>query len=82
MLTEKIEQLLEILPNGVIQVRDARIIMDSSVEISRSYHRKAIDVDEDVTNESSRIKAIAPGIWTAQVKAARISEKAAAQDHR
>jgi len=38
-----------------------------------------IDVDDDITNEAPRIKAIAPRIWTAEVKAARISEKAAAQ---
>lgn len=78
-LTEKTEQKLEILPNGMIQVRDERIIMDNGVEISRTFHRKVIDVDEDVTNESGRIKAIAPQIWTAEVKDARISEKAAAQ---
>ena len=75
-LTEKTEQKLEILPNGVIQVQDIRIIMDNGVEISRTFHRKVIDVDGDVANESSRIKAIAPQIWTAKVKAERISEKA------
>jgi len=76
VLTEKMEQRIEILPNGVIQVRDERIIMDDGVEISRTFHRKVIDVDDNVTNESPRIKAIAPQIWTAEIKAARISEKA------
>jgi len=75
-LTEKMEQRIEILPSGVIQVRDERIIMDDGVEISRTFHRKVIDVDDNVTNESPRIKAIAPQIWTAEIKAARISEKA------
>ena len=78
-LSEKTEQKLEILPNGIIQVQNIRIIMDDNVEISRTFHRKVIDVDEDVTNESGRIKAIAPQIWTNEIKAARISEKAAAQ---
>jgi len=78
-LTEKTEQKLEILPNGIIQVQDIRVILDNDVEISRTFHRKVIDVDDNVANESPRIKAIAPQIWTAQVKAARISEKAAAQ---
>jgi len=77
-LTEKTEQTLEILPNGVIQVKDARVILDNDVEISRSYHRKVIDVDDDIVNESVRLKAIAPRIWTAEIKAARISEKVAA----
>jgi len=78
-LTEKTEQKLEILPNGLIQVQDIRIIMDNGDEISRIPHRKVIDVDDDITNESSRIKAIAPKIWTSEIKTARISEKAAAQ---
>lgn len=79
MLTEKTEQKLEILPNGVIQVQDIRIIMDGGLEISRTFHRKVIDVDDDISNETGRIKAIAPKIWTAEIKAERISEKAAAQ---
>jgi len=78
MLTEKTEQRLEILPNGIIQVRDERVIMDNGIEISRKFHRRVIDVDDDIINESVRIKAIAPQIWTPAVKAARISEKAAA----
>jgi len=76
MLTDRIEQKIEILPNGVLHVQDIRIILDDGIEISRTYHRKIVDVDDDVTNESYRIKAIAPHLWTAQVKAARISEKA------
>ena len=76
-LTERTEEQLEILPSGMIQVRNARIIMDNGVEISKSYSRHVIDVDDDITNESTRLKAIATVIWTAQVKAARISEKAA-----
>ena len=76
MLTEKNEEQLEILPNGIIQVRNARIIMDNGVEISKSYSRNVVDVDDDTTNESQRLKAIATVLWTAEVKAARISEKA------
>lgn len=77
-LTEKTEQQLEILPNGMIQVRDARIIMDDGIEISKTYHRKVIDVEDDITNESQRIKDISANIWTQEVIDARIAEKAAA----
>ena len=76
-LTEKTKQELFISDNGMIRVKDFIIVEKDGVEISQSRpHSKVIDVDDDVTNESDRIKAIAPGIWTAQVKAARISEKA------
>ena len=50
--------------------------MDNGVEISKSYSRNVVDVDDDTTNESQRLKAIATVLWTAEVKAARISEKA------
>jgi len=78
-LTEKTEQKIEILHNGVIQVQNIRVIMDNEAEISRTFHRKVIDVDDDVINESPRIKAIASQIWTSEIKAARISEKAKAK---
>lgn len=76
VLTERQEQKLEILPNGVIQVQDIRIILDDDIEISRMYHRKVIDVDNDVTGESQRIRAITPHVWTPEVRAARQSERA------
>jgi len=78
-LTEKNEEQLEILPNGIIQVRNARIIMDDGIEISKSYNRHVVDVDDNTANESPRLKAIATVLWTQEVKAARLSEKAAAQ---
>ena len=78
-LTEKTEQSLFISPNRMIRVRDETVIMRDGIEINRSFHSKVIDVDDDVANESDDIKAIAPRIWTAQIKAARISEKAKAQ---
>jgi len=79
-LTEKTEQELFISRGGLIQVKDYIVIEKDGVKISESRpHTKVIDVDDDITNESPRIKAIAPRIWTAEVKAARISEKAAAQ---
>ena len=75
MLTEKTEQLLEILPNGVIQVRDTRIIMDDGVEISRAHHRKVLDVEDDVSSESQRIQRIAASEWTPDVIASRRNER-------
>lgn len=74
MLTEKTEQKIEILPNGVIQVQDIRIILDNGNEITRSYSRKVLDVDADISNESPRIQRIANSEWTPQVKANRVSE--------
>ena len=81
-LTEKTEQSFFISPNRMIRVRDERVILENDIEISRTFHSKVIDVDDDITSESDDIKAIAPQIWTDEVKANRISEKAAAQAQR
>jgi len=78
-LIERAEQELIISRNGMIRVKDFIVIEKDGVVISESRpHSKVIDVDDNIANESARIKAIAPQVWTPAVKAARISEKAAA----
>ena len=47
-LTERAEQSLHILHNGMIEVRDTLVIERDGVEVSRSHHRKVIDVEDDV----------------------------------
>jgi len=74
-LTERQEQKLEILPNGMIQVQDITVIERDGAEINRLFHRKVIDVDDDITTESPRIKAIAPEVWTDEIKSARAAKK-------
>ncbi len=61
-----------------IQIRTATIIKDDGEEISRSYHRKALEcgtldasdnlVDTDISSESTEVKAIAGVVWTTTVK--------------
>jgi len=74
-LTERKEQKLEILPNGVIQVQDINIIERDGIEISRLYSRKVVDVEDDTSGESGRLKAVAAVTWTPEVKTNRASEK-------
>ena len=74
-LTERTEQKLEILPNGVIQVLDITVIERDGVVIDRLNHRKVVEVEDDVTNESERIRAVAAAVWTPAVIAARRVER-------
>ena len=78
-LTERTEEQLEILHNGVIQVRETTVILRDGVEISRTHHRKVVDVDDDVTGESQRLKDISSAVWTAKVKSDRAAERAASE---
>lgn len=53
-----------------IQIRTATIIERDGVEISRSFHRRAIAPLDDISNESDEIKALAAVVHTDKVKAA------------
>jgi hypothetical protein len=70
-LTEKtIIDKVELVENNSIQVRTATIIERDGTEISRSFHRHVVSPGDNVTNEDSKIQAIANAIWTEEVIAA------------
>ena len=53
-----------------IQVRTARVIYDDGTEISRSFSRRVIAPDADITGESTELQAICTAVHTDDVKAA------------
>ena len=70
---------IEVVENGRIQIRTATIIKEDGVEITRSFHRHAINPsdkssgswqDTDISNEDERVQAIANATWTDEVKKA------------
>ncbi len=61
---------VELTEVNTIQVRTATIIEREGTEISRSYHRHVVAPGEDISNEDSKVQAIANAIWTAEVIAA------------
>ena len=70
---------IEVMENGRIQIRTATIIKEDGNEITRTFHRHAIDPrdkssgsweDTDISGEDSRVQAIANATWTDDVKSA------------
>jgi hypothetical protein len=55
--------LIEITENNNIQVRTATIILKDDVEITRTFHRHVLSQGDDITNEDSKVIAIANTIW-------------------
>ena len=51
-----------------VQIRTTVIIEEDGKEISRSYERKVLQSRQDITNESSEVKAICNAVWTPAVK--------------
>ena len=83
-LTEKIEiDRCEVLSNGIIQARTARIIERDGVEISRKYiNRQVFHPGDDVSNAPDMVKKIAEVEHTDVVKTAFAEAKAAGEARR
>ena len=83
---EIIEDKIEIVGDyKSIQVRTATVIKEDGVELSRSFHRHALEcvssvkndddtwthTDTDVSGESDEVQGIAATVWTDQIKEAK-----------
>ena len=67
-----------------IQIRQATVLKEDGVELTRSFHRKVLScvssaydgsswthTDTDVSSESDEVKGIAGVVWTTTVKNAK-----------
>ena len=83
---ELIEDKIEVVGDyKIIQVRTATVIKEDGVELSRSFHRHALEcvssvkndddswthTDTDVSGESSEVQGIATAVWTNAIKEAK-----------
>jgi hypothetical protein len=73
---DKIEVLQLAAGYPVLQVRQATVIAEDGVEISRTFHRHVLTPDADLSAEDADVVAIASAVFTDEAKAAY----AAAQD--
>ena len=64
--TNKVDQI-EVLENGVLQIRVATIITKDGSELARSFHRYTKVPGEDISNEEQKVQAVANAIWTEEV---------------
>jgi len=79
-LTERFENdKIEVVSQyKVVQVRKATIIEKDGVELTRSFHRHALNcgtidgsdnfVDTDISGEDADVQAICNAVWTTTVK--------------
>jgi hypothetical protein len=62
---------IEVMENGVIQVRQRTDIFDSkspSVIIAFNYYRWTLTPAQDLTDQAPNVVAVANAIWTADLK--------------
>jgi len=62
--------LIEVIENGVLQVRTKTAIKEDGVEISSKFHRHVVVPGADVSGEDAKVQTIAASIHTADVVAA------------
>jgi hypothetical protein len=83
---EIVEDKIEVVGDyKSIQVRTATVIKEDGVELTRSFHRHALDclssvqndddswthTDTDVSGESAEVQGIAAAVWTTEIKNAK-----------
>ena len=52
-----------------IHCRQATIVSEDGVELSRSFHRHVLHPDDDISGEPTETQAICNAVWTDTVKA-------------
>ena len=68
---ETIEDKIEVVGEyKIVQVRTATIIKKDGKEISRSFHRHAVQPTDDASGQSDEVKAICNVVHTDTVKEA------------
>jgi hypothetical protein len=68
-----VEDRIEVLEHGSLQVRTKTTVLEDSVELSSSFHRHVVNpcayngsawVDTDTSAMSARVQALATASWT------------------
>jgi hypothetical protein len=71
--------LIEVIENGLVQVRTKTSIKENGVELSNSFHRHTIIPGADYSAEDAKVKAICAAVQTSEVIAAYEAAIAAQQ---
>jgi hypothetical protein len=53
-----------------VHCRQATIISEDGVELSRSFHRHVLQPDSDISGEPAETQSICNSVWTDEVKSA------------
>jgi len=78
---ETVTDKIEVRETGRIEIRTATILKEDGKEITRTFHKHAIDPsdknpeteaweDTDISGEDAKVQAICNAVWTDEVKTA------------
>ena len=72
----KYDQMEIVGDHKAVQCREATIIKEDGVEISRTFHRYILHPDEDISGQPQEIQTVCNAVWTDAVKEAWATFKA------
>lgn len=64
--TKIVVDQITILENWVILYREAKIVFDGDVILSKTFHRNSIRPNEELNNVPEKVASIAKAAWTEQ----------------
>ena len=70
---------IEVVENGIVQVRTKTAIMENGKQISGTFHRHVVAPGNDYSSEDARVKAICAATHTPAVIAAYVAAQEVAQ---
>jgi hypothetical protein len=70
---------IEVVGNGIVQVREATTILKDGVEYARTFHRWSFAPESDISAMPANVQAIAQAAWTPEVIAAYKAQQEASR---
>lgn len=58
---------VEVVENGIVQVRQVTRIMEDGNQLSSSYHRWTLTPGQDVSGQEDKVQAVCNAVWTPEV---------------
>lgn len=58
---------IEVVANGVVQVKEVTVITNNGTEVARTAHRYSLVPGQDVSQLPANVQAICAAAWTAQI---------------
>jgi hypothetical protein len=68
MLTKQVKvDQVTVTENGIVLYREATIILEDGVELSKTYHRSSLTPGQDISGVPANVQAICNAAWTPEV---------------
>jgi hypothetical protein len=61
---------IEIIENGIVQVRQVIRILEDGNQLSQTYHRWCLTPGQNIEDQPANVQAICNAAWTNEVKSA------------